>query len=472
MDVEKIVDWADELMLAKTGSHFNNLEQAVLTGVWNNQKYREIAEEYHCTEANVKRVAGELYKFLSEELEEKVNKSNLRAAMERYYISNSSVGNFAQSKIFGSEIHLCSKSGNSDKNGKKELHSIVNQPNKIHDRTHIPKYDRLYPHRTEELNTLKHWILNENSAIITIYGLSGMGKTALATQVVDEIAEHFDRLIWYSHRTFPNLNALTTGLIQFLSQGETSEHRSLLDYLRSHRCFIILDDFHETLTPGELVGRYLPEYQNYGKLLQDIGRSPHNSCILLLSWEQPPEIATLEAENRPGHSLLLSGSIELAQEILQNRGLNDPEQWLELINRYSQNPSWLNIIAATIQDLFNGSVVQFLSYSQLFLGDIEIIIRDHYERLSASEKSLLSYLAHQEYISDLSNLPSEPFPSDLNLLATIYSLRKRGFIQKSLDSKHLQLILEPVIKHYSALHGNDKQLERSPVEIKDDQRNS
>ncbi len=470
MDVEKIVDWADELMLAKTGSHLNNLEQVVLTGVWNNQRYREIAEEYHCTEANVKRVAGELYKFLSEELEEKVNKSNLRAAMQRYYIANDA--HISNSNHVSYNINLCGEQLNFDETGKKELNSIINQREKIHDRTHIPKYDRLYPYRTEELNTLKHWILNENSAIISIYGLSGMGKTALATQLVDEIAAHFDRLIWYSHRTFPHLNALTTHLTQFLSQGEATEHRSLLDYLRSHRCFIILDDFQETLTPGELVGRYLPEYQNYGKLLQDIGRSPHNSCVLLLSWEQPPEIATLEAENRPCHSLLLSGSIELAQEILQNRGLNDPEQWLELINRYSQNPSWLNIIAATIQDLFNGSVVQFLSYSQLFLGDIELIIRDHYERLSASEKSLLSYLAHQEYISDLSNLPSEPFPSDLNLLATIYSLRKRGFIQKSLDSKHLQLILEPVIKHYSALHGNDKHLERSPVEIKDDQRNS
>lgn len=448
MNVKELLAWTDKLVFAKTSSHLNSLQQAVLTGVWDGRKYKQIADNYHCSEVNVKRVAMDLYKMLSEELEETVNKSNLRAAMERYYIANSSVGNFAQSNFFGSEIHFCGETG------KKELNSTINQREKIHDRTHIPQYDRLYPHRTEELNTLKHWILNENSAIISIYGLSGMGKTALATQLVDEIAAHFDRLIWYSHRTFPNLNPLTTDLIQFLSQGETSEHRALLDYLRSHRCFIILDDFHETLTPGELVGRYLPEYQSYGKLLQDIGRSPHNSCVLLLSWEQPPEIATLEAENRPCHSLLLSGSVQLAEELLQNKGLSDRDRWLELINRYSQNPSWLNIIAATIQDLFNGSVAQFLSYPNLFLGDIELIIRSHYQRLSASEKFLLSWLAHQDKNADLSNIPSDQFPSDFNLLATIYSLRKRGFIQKSLDSKHLQLILEPVIKHYSALRGN------------------
>jgi len=407
---------------------------------------------------------------LSDVLGEDVKKKNVRAILENvsffYSNPNMHMGN-GNINIFH---------GNSSDEKVKEQTSINQSENfqaeKIYDRTHIPQYDRLYPHRTEELNTLKHWILNENSAIITVYGLSGMGKTALATQLVDEIAAHFDRLIWYSHRTFPNLNALTNGLIQFLSQGETSEHRTLLDYLRSHRCFIILDDFQETLTPGELVGRYLPEYQNYGKLLQDIGRLPHNSCVLLLSWEQPPEITTLEAENRPCHSLLLSGSVQLAEELLQNKGLSDRDRWLELINRYSQNPSWLNIIAATIQDLFNGSVAQFLSYPNLFLGDIELIIRSHYQRLSASEKFLLSWLAHQKNLTDLSNIPSEQFPSDFNLLATIYSLRKRGFIQKSLDSKHFQLILEPVIKHYSALHGNDKHLERSPVEIKDDQRNS
>ena len=43
MDVQEILKWADQLVLDKTGKHLSSLQQAVLTGVWNSQKYNEIA---------------------------------------------------------------------------------------------------------------------------------------------------------------------------------------------------------------------------------------------------------------------------------------------------------------------------------------------------------------------------------------------------------------------------------------------
>ncbi|MDJ1182903.1 NB-ARC domain-containing protein [Roseofilum casamattae] len=452
MDAQHLMEWLDKLMVEKTGSHLNNLEQVVLRGVWNNQKYKKIADEYHCTEANVKRVASELYSFLSEELEEKVSKSNFRAAMERYYISNSSVGNFAQSQFFGSEIHLCRENFNSGRPEKPDLNPTINQLEKIHDRTHIPKYDRLYQ-RTDELNTLKHWILDKKSAIIAIYGLSGIGKTALATQLVDEIEDNFDRLIWYSHRTFPHLNALTTQLIQFLSQGATTKNCTLLDYLRSHRCLIILDDFQETLTPRKPVGHYQPEYQTYGKLLQEIGQSPHNSCLLLLSWEQPVEIATLAANHNSCQTLHLQGLGETAKQLLQAKQLTHEEQWLELINLYSGNPSWLNIITFTIAELFNGSVAQFLSYSPLFLGDIKSLLDTHYQRLSSSERSLLHWLADREIDFDLKIQPTD-IPENINILDTLQSLLKRDLVMKLTHKNQSIIRLSPVIKHYLQQHKN------------------
>ena len=75
MDVQEIQKWLDELVVAKTGKH---LEQEVLTGIWDNAKYREIASRHYCSEANVKRVAGNLFKLVSAELGEEVNKSNFR----------------------------------------------------------------------------------------------------------------------------------------------------------------------------------------------------------------------------------------------------------------------------------------------------------------------------------------------------------------------------------------------------------
>ncbi|CAD0232022.1 MULTISPECIES: NB-ARC domain-containing protein [Planktothrix] len=451
MDVQTILKWADELMFIKTGTHLNSLQQAVLTGVWHNQKYGEIAERYHCSEANVKRVASNLWEIISEELGEKVNKSNFRATMERYNISNSQVGNFVvQSQSFGSSITVCGENRHSQETTKNRSSSPVNSDNnqteKYHDITEVSECE-VFCNRTQELNSLKQLILTENSRIITIFGLSGIGKTALATQLVKHIKDDFDRVIWRSHSQFSSLKSLQTNLIEFLSQQQETQELSIIDSLRSHRCLIILDDFQETLTSGELVGSYLPEYKNYGKLLKQIGRSPHNSCLLLLSWEKPIEIATLEAENSHCRSLELRGLGESGEQLLKARGLNDQDQWLELINLYGGNPSWLNIIALTILDLFNGNVAQFLSYSTLFLGDLETILQEHYQRLSESEKLVMVWLANQETAADICSKPAE-FLSDSEFLKAVQSLRKRGLIEKAIDKEALVFTLQPVIKEY------------------------
>lgn len=217
---------------------------------------------------------------------------------------------------------------------------------------------------------------------------------------------------------------------------------SILEHLRNHRCLIILDDLQETLTPGESVGNYLPEYQNYGRLIDEIGRFSHQSCLLLLSWEQPLEIATLEAEDCYCKTLQIPGLGKSASQLLTARKLQDKNQWSRLIELYNGNPLWLNIIATAILDLFNGSVQQFLSYSTLFLGDLEPILKQHYQRLSESEKILINWLANQDKPVDISDKPPELL-SDSDFLKAIQSLRKRNFLDKS-----PALTLQPAIKQY------------------------
>ncbi|MFM6189072.1 MAG: AAA family ATPase, partial [Planktothrix sp.] len=192
---------------------------------------------------------------------------------------------------------------------------------------------------------------------------------------------------------------------------------------------------------------YLPEYQDYGKLLTEIGRSPHNSCLLLLSWEQPIEIANLETENRYCKTLQLQGLGQAATQLLAERKLTDQHKWSELIQRYSGNPLWLNIIASTIKDLFNSHVEQFLSYKTLFLGDIEPLIKQHYQRLSESEQLLMLGLANQDKTVNILSKPTE-FSSDTDFLRAIQSFKKRGLIQQVRNNKESYWSLEPVIKEY------------------------
>jgi hypothetical protein len=250
----------------------------------------------------------------------------------------------------------------------------------------------------------------------------------------------------------PTLNALQSNIIEFLAPTSPSQNpsiinylnsrNSLLDHLRNHRCLIILDDFQETLTPGELVGNYRPEYQNYGQLINEIGQHSHHSCLLLLTWEQPLEIATLETETCSCKTLPVLGLGKLATEILSARKLKDEKKWSELIQLYNGNPLWLSIIASTILDLFNGSVQEYLSYPTLFLGDLETILKQHYQRLCESEKILIQWLATQDEPVKISQKPPELLSAQ-EFLKAIQSLKRRSLLEKSSG-----LTLQPVIKQY------------------------
>lgn len=456
MDVQEVLQWADELLLTKTGSHLNSLQQAVLAGVWNSQKYREIAEEYHCTEANVKRVAGNLWQLISEELEEKVNKSNFRATMERVYISNSNVSNnFVHSKFVRSSINLCGDNRHSGESSQSRSPSTPSnqKPEKRHDFTEAPEIIPV-DNRSPEITRLKHWILQDTIRIVNLFGLPGMGKTAVARELVEEIKDNFDYILWRNCTHTLNRHSLETHLVQFLSANGEIQLPSLIDSLRSHSCLIILDELQELFADGELAGTYLPECQDYGKFWEHIARSPHQSCFLLLSWETPTEIASLERENRHCRSLELRGLGESAVEILASKGLTDRDKWGELIRIYGGNPSWLNIIASTIQDLFDGSVDRFLSYPSLFLGDLESKLQGYYQRLSASEKLVIRWLANQE-ASDIFQKPAELALSDAEFLKAVQSLKKRGLIEKVTGNGLSLFAVQVLFKAYLIGEKND-----------------
>ncbi|HIK13097.1 MAG TPA: AAA family ATPase [Oscillatoriaceae cyanobacterium M33_DOE_052] len=449
MEIQEALQWTDNLIFATTGKHLDSLQRAILEGVWEGKGYQDISDEYHCSNDHVRKSASDLWQLLSDLLGEEVKKKNVRSLIENKIFSSF---NGVQIGNIGNNVNLCNDLYNQSKIPRSRSPSPPsNKSEPRHDLSQAPEYNRLY-NRTEPLATLKQWILEENSRIITLSGLSGIGKTALARQLVEQIKDNFDRILWRSHRKLPNLETLQSHIIEFLAPTPPSQNpsiinylnsrNSLLDHLRNHRCLIILDDFQETLTPGELVGNYRPEYQNYGQLIHEIGQLPHNSCLLLLTWEQPLEIATLETETCACKTLPVLGLGKLATEILSARQLKDEKKWPELIQLYSGNPLWLNIIASTILDLFNGSVQEYLSYPTLFLGDLEPILKQHYQRLSESEKIIIQWLATQDQPVKISQKPPELL-SDADFLKAIQSLKRRSLLEKSSG-----LTLQPVIKQY------------------------
>ena len=89
MGWQEVLKYVDDLLFAQTGQHLDSLQMSILQGVFEDQKYAQIAEECHCTKGHVKDEAYVLWKKLSETLGEDVNKANFRATIQRNVITNS-----------------------------------------------------------------------------------------------------------------------------------------------------------------------------------------------------------------------------------------------------------------------------------------------------------------------------------------------------------------------------------------------
>lgn len=353
MDIQKVLNWTDEQVFAKTGKHLESLQKSILEGIWQHQDYYEIAENNERSYDHVKKEAWKLWKLLSDVVGEDVKKSNVLSVLEQAEISE----NHANCLQIGN-INIC---GEQQRSPSSPDSSPTQNSSPIIDLIDAPDLTE-FSNRTTELNTLKQWILKDQIRLITIYGLSGIGKSVLTRQLIEQIKPEFDYIIWKSLTETPTLFSLKNQLQQFFAQSQQSPLPTIIDYFRNSRCLVILDDFQNLFQSGFLAGQYLTEHKEYGQFLQQIAKNHHQSCVILLSWEKPREIVTLQSKKHSTRTLHLKGLSADAEEILKEYGLTDSEKWPELINLYQGHPTWLNIIASTILELFDGSV-------SLFLGD-------------------------------------------------------------------------------------------------------
>ncbi len=312
--------------------------------------------------------------------------------------------------------------------------------------------------RTEELVTLERWVVHERCRLVAVLGMGGIGKTALSVKFSQRIQENFEYVIWRSLREAPPLQAILGNLIQFLSDEQETEANlpeslsdkvsRLLDYLRNHRCLLILDNAESIFNSGTRSGKYREGYEGYGEFLRRVGETTHTSCLVLTSREKPKEVAFLEGEGLPVRSLQLGGlKVVEGQEIFQVKGLSAPEnEWEVMIKRYAGNPLALKIVSTTIKDIFDGNVTEFLRQDIAVFGDIRDILEQQFERLSDLEKDIMYWLAvYRESValSELQKDIASPIPLP-KLLEAVESLGRRVLVERS----ESLFTLQPVLMEY------------------------
>ncbi|MEG4442830.1 NB-ARC domain-containing protein [Microcoleus sp. AT9_B5] len=448
MNLKEMLNVADRIVFEKTGQHLDDLQAAVLRGTLQREKYKEIAKDFDCSESRIREIGSELWQILSEGLAEDVNKTNFRSAMER--LQNSNILNFAQN-VSGS-FNICGE-GRHQPNIPNSHPS--NQETSHQDLSEMPELGDFFD-RTPELHTLTTWILQQRCRLITLTGISGIGKTTLAVQLVQQIKGEFEYAFWYTLDEFPTLEKFQSNLIQLFSHSEkedsspTNQKRlPLIKYLQNHRCLIVLDDVHNLFCRGELAGKYKPESEEYRTLFKQIEKLSHQSCLMLIGWEKPREVTQAKSQNTSIRTLQLKGlDIAAGREILRDYGLEESDNSEALIHRYQSNPLWLKSVANLIQDL-GGGVTELLPNDTILLPeDLKDVLQQQFDRLSEPEKQVISLLAQESQPIDRAKLLENEIIPASDLLNALQSLSRRCLIEQQANF----YTISPVLRQY--LHLN------------------
>lgn len=437
MNLEQAVVLVNDLLIAQSLRPLNDAERVVFIGAWERQTYETIAHASGYSDSYLRRDVGpKLWRDLSLVLGEQVSKTNFKAALDRKW---------SQQHLMPLDI------------GYSEALEIL-APN-ICDWGDAFDVSVFFG-RTAEQNILRHWVIADRCRFILLLGMGGIGKTALSIKVAQQIQSDFEFVVWRSLRNAPLLTDLLGDLMivlsrqldkQTLQMGEAGMSQ-FLQYLRQHRCLLILDNAESILQAGDRKRTYRSGFEDYGELFQMVGGTPHQSCFLITSRELPQGLETLIGKEFPVRSLTIRGlnsedGQALLESIAQFHG--SAVQWETILHRYAGNPLALKIVASFVNEVLAGDLSQFftfLSESSFIFDDIRDLLNQQFLRLSIQEQVVMIWLAIKRELVTLDELLDDlldPIPPH-DLLQVMMALQNRALV---VNTKH-QFTQQPVVMEF------------------------
>jgi WD40 repeat protein len=331
---------------------------------------------------------------------------------------------------------------------------------------------RIFKGRQDELEMLGTWVQDDHCRVIALLGLGGLGKTMLAARLAHAVAPGVQCLFWRSLRNAMPFNQWLDEAIRFLSARRQRILPASLDdrlallraLLREQRCVLVLDNWETVLASDQLDGAYRSGYQDYGRLLEMLGRIASRSCVILTSREMPPELVPLEADEGPVRALHLRAlDAWEGRALLRDRQLQGGSAvWQALVRRCGGNALALRVIGAAIDDLFAGDISAFLAAGAVVTGNIRHVLDEQAARLSSTERSLLTWLVVEREprtFGDLTIRLAQQVERG-EVQGALAALRRRSVIERGARGA---FSLQPVVLEYLT----DRLVETISTEIRE-----
>ncbi|MEM6432983.1 MAG: NB-ARC domain-containing protein [Cyanobacteria bacterium P01_D01_bin.115] len=417
-------------------ANLNDLQEAIFRCSWQGLSYPQMSTELGYDAGYIRVVGFQLWQALSDALGQPVTKKNLHSRFEQYAQQRATtLSQLTTSAALADVKEACHQ----DWGDRPDLSTFYG--------------------RQSELTRLQDWIQRDRCRLVGIFGIGGIGKTAIATQCAEQLQHDFQYVLWQSLRNAPPPNQFVVEAIQFLSDQQAIEQNlpldvggridHLLGYLNAQRCLIILDNAEAILQSGEYAGRYRPGYEAYGNLLQQVSEQRHQSCVVLTSREKPREFVRLAGEQLPVRALQLAGlPTAEGQAVMEEAGSfsASPVVWQRLVDLYVGNPLALRIAGAAIQELFAGEVARFLDYSVYVFDDINDLLDEQFNRLSELEQQVMYWLAIEREPVTIETLAANILESvaKRDLMEALKSLVRRSLIYPAA----MGFTQQPVVMEY------------------------
>lgn len=400
----------------------SDLQSLILQKTWQGYSYSDIVQDNPYNLSYIKETGSQLWQKLSKALGIKVNKRNLQTVLKHYQTQKA-------------QPHTPPAAPSPEPSPGPRLH--------WDETIDIAKFYG----RSTELDDLSEWVITDQCRLLGLFGMGGIGKTALAAKLAHQLSGHFQYSLWRSLRNAPQLSVLLADLLRILADNPTSilpestpdRLNLLMEHLRQKRCLLILDNAESILQSCETAGQYQPNCEDYADLLRRVGEESHQSCLILTSREKPKEFVILSGDRLPVHAFSLQGlESGAALKVLHTKGLlyGSTTEWQSLIDRYRGNPLALKIIASTIQEVFESNITDFLSQEKIVFGNLADFLLKQFQRLSPLEQDIMYWLAvNREWVS-LNELQEDLlYPIDtITLRQAIASLQQRSLIETTSTS--------------------------------------